>query len=81
MIELNGRWFYKSPQAKVIDLMPAFFEKPINAPADMTMKIFAPPAGGENDLSLPDGMYNYYYTLEKLPEIIIRTSPTSPSKD
>ena len=81
MIELNGRWFYRSPQAKVIDLMPAFFEKPINAPADMILKIFAPPASGENDLSQPDGMYNYYYTLEKLPEIIIRTSPTSPSPD
>ena len=81
MIELNGRWFYKSPQAKVIDLMQAFFEKPLNAPADMTMKIFAPPASGENDLSQPDGMYNYYYTLEKLPDIIIRTSPTSPNKD
>lgn len=81
MIELGGRWFYRSPQARVIDLMPAFFEKPIKAPADMTLKIFAPPASGENDISQPDGIYNYYYTLEKLPRILIRTSPTSPSKD
>ncbi len=81
MIELNGYWFYKSPQAKVIDLMSAFFDKPIYAPTDMVLKIFAPPASGENDLTQPDGMYNYYYILEKLPEIIIRTSPTSPSTD
>jgi hypothetical protein len=81
MIELNGYWFYKSPQAKVIDLMSAFFDKPIDAPMDMVLKIFAPPASGENDLTQPDGMYNYYYILEKLPEIIIRTSPTSPSTD
>ena len=28
MLELNGKWFYKSPKAKTIDLMGAFFEKP-----------------------------------------------------
>ena len=78
MIELNGRWFYKSPGAKVLDLMSAFFEKPLEGPADMTMKIFAPPASGENDLSAEDGLYNYYYTLEKLPVIRIRTAPILP---
>ena len=78
MIELNGRWFYKSPGAKVLDLMSAFFEKPLEGSADMTMKIFAPPASGENDLSAEDGLYNYYYTLEKLPVIRIRTAPILP---
>ena len=37
--------------------------------------------GGENDLSLPDGLYNYYCTLEKLPKIRIRTAPTEPRPD
>lgn len=81
MIELNGMWFYKSPKAKTIDLMSAFFEKPLEGAADMTLKIFAPPATGENDLSAEDGLMNYYYTLEKLPEIRILTSPVEPSKD
>ena len=81
MIELNGRWFYKSPEASFIDLMPAFYERRLNAPADMELRIFAPPAKGENDLSLPDGLYNYYYTLEKFPTIRIRTSPAEPCRD
>ncbi|MBP3762160.1 MAG: hypothetical protein J6I55_11945 [Ruminococcus sp.] len=81
MIEINGRWFYKSPQAKTIDLMPAFFEKPLENSADMTVNIFAPPASGENDISTQDGFFNYYYTLEKLPKIRILTSPVEPSRD
>ena len=81
MIELNDRWFYKSPEAKVIDLMPAFYDKPLGGAGELTMKIFAPPATGENDLSAEDRMFNYYYTLEKMPEIRIRTAPTEPSKD
>jgi len=81
MIELNGRWFYKSPKAKTIDLMSAFFEKPLENSANMTLKIFAPPATGENDISTEDGIFNYYYTLEKLPKIRILTAPVEPSKD
>jgi len=81
MMELNGMWFYKSPKARTIDLMPAFYEKRLSGAADMTLKIFAPPASGENDISAEDGLFNYYYTLEKLPKIRIRTSPVEPSKD
>ena len=81
MIELNGRWFYKSPKAKTIDLMSAFYEKPLSGSTDMTLKIFAPPATGENDLSAGDGIFNYYYTLEKLPSVRIRTAPVEPSCD
>lgn len=81
MMELNGMWFYKSPGAKTIDLMSAFFEKPLDGAADLTLKIFAPPATGENDLSAEDGLLNYYYTLEKLPKIRILTSPVEPSRD
>lgn len=81
MIEINGRWFYKSPQAKTIDLMSVFYEKPLDGPCDMTMKIFAPPATGENDLSVEDGLYNSYTTIEKLPKIRIRFTPVEPCAD
>ncbi len=75
MLELNGKWFYKSPRAKIIDMMSAFFEKPLDGPCDMTLKLFAPPASGENDLSLEDGLYNSYSTIETMPSIRIRFAP------
>jgi hypothetical protein len=81
MLEINGRWFYKSPQAKTIDLMSAFYEKPLEGEADMTLKIFAPPASGENDLSAEDGLFNSYSTIEKLPKIRIRYSAVEPTLD
>lgn len=80
MMELNGRWFYKSPKARTIDLMSAFFENPLDGEADLTLRIFAPPAGGENDLSLEDGLTNSYSTLEKLPKLRIRFEPTELAK-
>ncbi len=76
MIELNGKWFYRSPAAKTIDLMPAFFEKHIDGACDMVMKIFAPPATGENDPSQGDDWdINYYTVMEKLPKLRIRYEP------
>ena len=75
MLELNGRWFYKSPKATTIDLMSAFYEKPLDGPCDLTLKIFAPPASGENDLSLEDGLYNSYTTIRTLPRLRIRFEP------
>lgn len=75
MLEINGKWFYKSPKAKTIDLMSAFFEKPLDGEADLTLRIFAPPASGENDLSIEDGLYNSYTTIEKLPKIRILFEP------
>ncbi len=82
MLEINGRWFYKSPSAKTIDLMSAFYEKPLSGAADMTLKIFAPPAGGENDPSQGDDWQtNYYSELKELPEIRIRFEPTVGKKD
>ena len=79
MMELNGRWFYKSPKARTIDLMSAFYEKPLTGPCDMTLKLFAPPASGENDLSREDGLLNSYTTLNALPEIRIRFEPIEPA--
>jgi hypothetical protein len=81
MIEINGKWFYKSPKAKTIDLMSAFFEKPLTSECDLTLKIFAPPATGENDISTEDGLYNSYTTIEKLPKIRVRFEPVELSKD
>ena len=76
MMEINGKWFYKSPEAKTIDFMPAFFEKPLDGAADLTLKIFAPPASGENDPSQgADWQTNYYTTITKLPNIRIRFAP------
>ena len=77
MIEINGRWFYKSPQTKFVDLMPAFFENRLDGEKDITMKIFAPPASGENDLSAEDGMFNCYARIEKLPKIRILYTPVA----
>ena len=76
MMELNGKWFYKSPTAKIIDLMSAFFERPLTGTADLKLKIFAPPASGENDpLQGDDWQNNYYTTITKLPIIRIRFEP------
>ncbi len=75
MMEINGKWFYKSPKARTIDLMSAFFEKPLEGEAELTLRIFAPPATGENDLTAEDGMFNSYATIEKLPNIRIRFEP------
>lgn len=41
MMELNGHWFYKAPGVKCIDMMSAFFKKPLESEADMSLKIFA----------------------------------------
>lgn len=82
MMEINGKWFYKSPEAKTIDLMSAFYEKPLDGECDMTLKIFAPPASGENDPSQgEDWQLNYYSELTKMPQIRIRFAPIVESKD
>lgn len=80
MLEINGKWFYKSPKAKTIDMISAFFNKPLDGPCDLTLKIFAPPATGENDISTEDGLYNSYTTIEKLPKIRLRFEPTELAK-
>lgn len=76
MMEINGRWFYKAPGVKCIDLMPAFFEKPLKSGADINLNIFAPPANGKNDPSQGDDWQtNYYYTLNSLPRVRILYAP------
>lgn len=79
MMEINGKWFYKSPKAKTIDLMSAFYEKPLTGECDLTLRIFAPPASGENDPSQgEDWDINYYSEITKMPNIRIRFEPTEP---
>ncbi len=76
MVELNGRWFYKAPGVKTIDLMSAFFDKPLSGPCTLTMKLFAPPADGLNvDDGNADWAVNYRTVLEKAPEMRIRYEP------
>jgi len=73
MLELNGHWFYKAPGVTCIDMMAAFFEKPLQKEETLTFKIFAPPASGENDPAQgEDWMENYYTTLTALPKLRIR---------
>lgn len=81
MMELNGMWFYKAPKTKFVDFMPAFYENRLDGAADLTLKIFAPPATGENDLTAEDGLVNYRCTIEKLPKIRILTKPVMESMD
>lgn len=76
MVELNGRWFYKAPGTKTIDLMSAFFDKPLDAPCTLMLRLFAPPADGLNrDDGSPDWATNYRVTLDKAPEMRIRYRP------
>lgn len=82
MLEINGRWFYKSPKAKTIDLMSAFYEKPLEGAADLTLNIFAPPASGENSPADGEGWQeNCYTVINEMPDIRIRFAPVEPSKD
>lgn len=76
MVELNGRWFYKAPGTKTIDLMSAFFDKPLDGPCTLTLRLFAPPADGLNqDDGSADWATNYRATLDKAPEMRIRYQP------
>ena len=81
MMEINGKWFYKSPKAKTIDLMSAFYEKPLEGECDLTLKIFAPPASGENDPAQGEKWdTDYYSTIEKMPNIRVRFEPVALKK-
>ena len=76
MVELNGRWFYKAPGTKTIDLMSAFFDKPLDGPCTLTMKVFAPPVDGVNvNDGAVDWNINYRATLEEAPKMRIRYEP------
>jgi hypothetical protein len=76
IMEFNGQWFYKKPGIKTIDLMPAFYEKALTGPADLTFAMFAPPPTGENDPSQGDDWtVNYYQVIHQMPLFRIRYEP------
>jgi hypothetical protein len=81
MIELGGKWFYKAPETKFVDLMPVFFGRTVDTPQTMTLRIFAPPADGMNDLSCPDGLMNSYTTITELPKLRLEFEPLERSRD
>lgn len=75
MLEINGRWFYKSPKARTIDLMSAFFGRHIKKGSELMLRIFAPPSTGENDISTEGGMFASYQNISSLPKIRIEYEP------
>ena len=73
MAELNGRWFYKAPGTKTVDMMSAFFNNPLKGPATLTLRLFAPPADGVNpEDGNADWLTNYRTVLEETPRMRIR---------
>ena len=78
MIEFNGKWFYKAPTVNSIDLMPAFYEHPIERHKRIRLNIFAPPTTGENviDEQYPNFPWNDVFRTEitKMPQFRIRYS-------
>ncbi len=73
MVELNGKWFYKAPDVTTIDMISAFFDKPLTGPQTLMMKIFAPPADGLNvDDGSEDWAFNYRIQLTEEPQMRIR---------
>lgn len=73
MIEINGRWFYKSPEVKTIDLLPAFYKNKFNDKKEISVKIFATPLNGENfDDGNDDWNFNYYAEMKNPPNFRIR---------
>ena len=81
MLSINGRWFYKAPGVRMIDLMPAFFspDAPTVIPGqELKVLLFAPPADGENpETDEADWAENYCTTLAELPKFRIRYAPVA----
>jgi hypothetical protein len=75
MMEINGRWFYKAPGAKTIDLMPAFFNS-ATPPNNCNLNIFSPPPNGTNDPAQGTGWEtNYLSQIKNPPQMRIRYAP------
>ena len=73
MIEMQGKWFYKAPGVKTIDFMSLVFEKKVDGPTELAMRIFiTPPEGVNPKTDKEDWNLNYYGRMEKAPELRIR---------
>ena len=84
MVEVNGKWFYKAPGVKVIDLMSAFFAKdakPINYGKNgknIDVRVFATPATGENPKTkAKDWATNYRVKMTECPKLRVRFAPVA----
>lgn len=83
MIEIGGYWFYKKPGTKCVDLMSYFFEHPLEGPAEMKIRFFAPPADGMNAPSSGDPytaadgdwMLNTYTEIPEAPRLRVEFEP------
>jgi hypothetical protein len=79
IMELNGRWFYKKPGVKTIDLAPAFFQNRLTGKKELTFRLFAPPPDGINDPAQgQDWEINYTAAIQEMPEFRIRYAPAMP---
>lgn len=77
MIEVNGQWIRKAPGTKCVDLMEAFFKKPLTGETKVTVTLITPPGNGENALDAGDDLLNSYTTVKKLPKVRIETKPVA----
>lgn len=81
MMEINGKWFYKAPHNKTMDLMPAFFDNMPDGEKDIEFKIFATPDNGVNEKGTSeDWNMNFYKELVHEPEFRIRYEPVETVK-
>jgi hypothetical protein len=77
MIQIHGTWFYKKPGVVTVDLMSAFYKKPLPRGTALDVLLFATPPEGVNDPAQGDGWdVNYYADIETLPSFRIRYKPT-----
>lgn len=79
MLEIRDRWFCKKPGVDRVELLPAFWDKPLAGPETVTLNLYAPPADGMNpDTGAADWDINYYTTLPALPALRIRYEGAMP---
>ncbi len=79
MMELNGKWFYKKPGIRTVDLMPAFYDRPLQNQSELIFRFFSPPADGVNNPAQgSDWAENFYTRITMLPAFRIRYEPTEP---
>ncbi len=75
MLEVNGKWFYKSPGVKALDLSSAFFDRSFEG-GETAVTVFLPPAAGENDPAQGEGWQtDYTATLTALPRFRVCYAP------
>ena len=81
MIEVNGKWFYKAPSTKIVDLMSAFMDvdaKEVKPGQKVDVRIFATPKDGENpQTDAEDWATNYRVVMNESPKLRVRYAPVA----